>query len=33
MAEELGLRLEEVQTFFREFLQNNYSDLGEIEIR
>ena len=33
VAEELGLRLEEVQTFFREFLQNNYSDLGEIEMR
>lgn len=33
VADELGLTVEEVHTFFREFLQRNYTDLGEVEMR
>lgn len=33
VADELDLDLATVQKFFREFLENNYSDLGEIEMR
>lgn len=33
IAQQTGLTLEEVNTFFRTFLTNNYSDLGEVELR
>lgn len=33
VADELGLTVEEVHTFFREFLERNYTDLGEVEMR
>lgn len=33
VADELGLTVEEVHAFFREFLQRNYTDLGEVEMR
>lgn len=33
VAEDLGLTVEEVHTFFREFLERNYTDLGEVEMR
>lgn len=33
VAEDLGLSVVEVNSFFRSFLTTNYSDLGEVELR
>lgn len=33
VAEKLGLPVEEIQRFLREYLTTNYTDLGEVELR